>query len=165
MAQLVERSFPKAEVCSSNPVIGEILFIINCIEKKKIKKKEAGNGPFTTTMTRHFPLKVMPVYDCRSFRADFFLRRAPRDIEQPWRVLPKASAEFVLSSAIVAFESAVVGTFYIWKRWYRVLLVSLHPYLQAVWPDWAIYWTLGNFLKPLATINLPKYPHILRQFL
>ena len=25
-----------------------------------------------------------------------------------------------------------------------------------VWPDWAIYWTLGHFLKPLATINLPK---------
>ena len=25
-----------------------------------------------------------------------------------------------------------------------------------MWPDWAIYWTLGNFLKPLATINLPK---------
>ena len=25
-----------------------------------------------------------------------------------------------------------------------------------VWPDWAIYWTLGNFLKPSATINLPK---------
>ena len=23
-------------------------------------------------------------------------------------------------------------------------------------PDWAIYWTLGNFLKPLASINLPK---------
>ena len=22
-----------------------------------------------------------------------------------------------------------------------------------VWPGWAIYWTLGNFLKPLATIN------------
>ena len=26
----------------------------------------------------------------------------------------------------------------------------------AVWPDWAFYWTLANFLKPLATINLPK---------
>ena len=25
-----------------------------------------------------------------------------------------------------------------------------------VWPDWAIYWTLGNFLKPLATLNLPN---------
>ena len=27
-----------------------------------------------------------------------------------------------------------------------------------VWPDWAIYWALGNFLKPLATINVPKSP-------
>ena len=26
----------------------------------------------------------------------------------------------------------------------------------SVWPDWAIYWTLGNFIKPLAAINLPK---------
>ena len=26
----------------------------------------------------------------------------------------------------------------------------------TVWPDWVIYWTLVNFLKPLATINLPK---------
>ena len=33
----------------------------------------------------------------------------------------------------------------------------------AVWPDLAIYWTLGNFLKPLATINFPKSPNILRQ--
>ena len=32
------------------------------------------------------------------------------------------------------------------------------PYLEAVWPDWAIYWTLGNFSKPLATIILPKSP-------
>ena len=37
--------------------------------------------------------------------------------------------------------------------------------VQPVWPGWAIYWTLGNFLKPLATNNLPKSPHILRQFL
>ena len=27
---------------------------------------------------------------------------------------------------------------------------------RAVQPDWAIYWTLGNFLNLLATINLPK---------
>ena len=27
---------------------------------------------------------------------------------------------------------------------------------NAVWPDVAIYWTLGYFLKPLAKINLPK---------
>ena len=30
---------------------------------------------------------------------------------------------------------------------------------EAVWPDLAIFWTLGNFLKPLATINLPKFPN------
>ena len=28
----------------------------------------------------------------------------------------------------------------------------------TVWPDWAIYWTLGNFSKPVATISLPKSP-------
>ena len=33
-----------------------------------------------------------------------------------------------------------------------------------MWPDWAIYWTLGNFLKPLATINLPKSPTFLGNF-
>ena len=33
-----------------------------------------------------------------------------------------------------------------------------HPgrLLWPVWPDWAIYWTLGKFSKPLAAINLPK---------
>ena len=34
----------------------------------------------------------------------------------------------------------------------------------AVWQDLAIYWTLGNFLKPLATINLPKSPKVLGNF-
>ena len=33
-----------------------------------------------------------------------------------------------------------------------------------VWPDWAIYWTLGNFSKPFATINLPKSPTFLGNF-
>ena len=34
----------------------------------------------------------------------------------------------------------------------------------AVWPDWVTYWTSGNFLKPLATINLPKSPTFLGNF-
>ena len=29
---------------------------------------------------------------------------------------------------------------------------------QSEWPDWAIFCTLGNFLKPLTTIDLPKSP-------
>ena len=36
--------------------------------------------------------------------------------------------------------------------------------LETVWPDWAIYWTLGKFLKPLATTNLPKSPTVLSNF-
>ena len=33
-----------------------------------------------------------------------------------------------------------------------------------VWPDWVIYCTLGNFLKPVATIILPKLPTFLGNF-
>ena len=51
MAQLVEQSLAIPEVRGSNPVIGKIyiehLFPVNCIEKTKIKKKEAGNGLFS----------------------------------------------------------------------------------------------------------------------
>ena len=35
---------------------------------------------------------------------------------------------------------------------------------QEVWPDWAIFCTLCNFLKPLATINIPKSPTFLGNF-
>ena len=36
--------------------------------------------------------------------------------------------------------------------------------LSSVWPDSAIYWTLGNFSKPVATISLPKSPTFLGNF-
>ena len=36
--------------------------------------------------------------------------------------------------------------------------------LCSMWPDWAIYWPLGNFSKPLATINLPKFLTFLGNF-
>ena len=36
--------------------------------------------------------------------------------------------------------------------------------LEPVWPDLVINWTLGNFLKPLATINLPKSVTFLDNF-
>ena len=31
-------------------------------------------------------------------------------------------------------------------------------------PDWAIYWTLGHFLKPLANNYFAQISHIRRQF-
>ena len=51
VTQLVVRSLPILEVRGSNLVTGkklyiEHLFSVNCIEKTKIKKKDAGNGPF-----------------------------------------------------------------------------------------------------------------------
>ena len=36
--------------------------------------------------------------------------------------------------------------------------------LYTVWQNWAIYWTLHNFSKPLATINLPKSSTVLGIF-
>ena len=52
VTQLVEQSLPIPEVCSSNPVIGKkylywtFVYCQLCIEKMKINKKEAGDGPF-----------------------------------------------------------------------------------------------------------------------
>ena len=47
---MVERSPLTPVIRSSNPVIGKllynILFIVNCVEKTKIKKKEAGIAHF-----------------------------------------------------------------------------------------------------------------------
>ena len=46
--------------------------------------------------------------------------------------------------------------------WVVVWSISQAVYLctasKAVWPDLAIFWILGNFLKPLATFNFPKSP-------
>ena len=53
VAQLVEWSLPTPEIRASNPVIVNF-FTINCIkssiEKTKIKKKEARNGPILTKL-------------------------------------------------------------------------------------------------------------------
>ena len=52
VGQLALRSLPIPVICGSNLVIGNIIyfqllcFIKNCIEMMKIKKIEAGNGPF-----------------------------------------------------------------------------------------------------------------------
>ena len=45
-------------------------------------------------------------------------------------------------------------------------LFPFHPQQQRrpVWPDWAIYWILGNFLKSLVTIKLPKSSTFLGNF-
>ena len=44
------------------------------------------------------------------------------------------------------------------------LSVALLSPWVPVRPDLAIYWTLGNFVKPLATIKLPQSPTFLGNF-
>ena len=43
-------------------------------------------------------------------------------------------------------------------------LIAKVGYCDAVLPDFAMYWTLGNFSKPVATISLPKPPTFLGNF-
>ena len=41
------------------------------------------------------------------------------------------------------------------QNWTTYLVTKNLICCLTVWPDWAIYWTLGNFSKPVATISLP----------
>ena len=55
--------------------------------------------------------------------------------------------------------------FYHWAIPGLFLSNSFHLWLiPPLWPDWAIFWTLGNFSKPLATVNLPNSPTFLGNF-
>ena len=49
------------------------------------------------------------------------------------------------------------------RLWTVTSLISFCA-LQTVLPDLAIYWTLGKFLKPLATIHLSKSRTVLGNF-
>ena len=51
-------------------------------------------------------------------------------------------------------------------QWHARRLSRLSKWdFAPVCPDWVIYWTLGNFSKPLATIKLPKSSPFLDNFL
>ena len=47
---------------------------------------------------------------------------------------------------------------------YNFRISVIGCWFSPVWPDWAFNWTLGKFLKDLATINLPKTPTFLSNF-
>ena len=55
-------------------------------------------------------------------------------------------------------KEAGIGPFFNNKLW------GFYIYTYTVWTNWAIYWTWGNFSKPLATILLPKSPTFLGNF-
>ena len=52
----------------------------------------------------------------------------------------------------------------LWTLEFCALDREFEPQWGPVWSDWAIYWTLGNFSKPVQTISLPKSPSFLDNF-
>ena len=69
-----------------------------------------------------------------------------------------ASQQHLSSTFTYFFCLKLVEAEYLRQKMF--LLLQLLP----VRTDWAIYWTLGNFSKPLATNNLPKSPTFLGNF-
>ena len=55
VAQLVEQSLPTPEICGSYRDIGSFIYFQlykKCVEKTKIKKKEAGNGSLLSNVPK-----------------------------------------------------------------------------------------------------------------
>ena len=65
VAQLVERSLPTPEVRGWNPVISEILFTVNCIEKTKLKIKRTGMANFFLKKVREIICREKHSKVCR----------------------------------------------------------------------------------------------------
>ena len=64
---------------------------------------------------------------------------------------------YEIYSTLVFYATTVTAFISIGKVYFSVTLAML-TFMKwgAVRPDRAIYWTLGNFLKPFSTINLLK---------
>ena len=62
------------------------------------------------------------------------------------------------------FYSICVKLPHCFRGFLKINFVILLLWFYSVWPDWALYWTLGSFSKPLATINFPKSPTFLGNF-
>ena len=80
-----------------------------------------------------------------------FIVAAPDEKLLPARLFKKAI--FCLSRIFSASVNQSEWSIILQKCW-----------LAPVWPDWAIYWTLGNFSKLLAKISLPKSPKFFGKF-
>ena len=52
-------------------------------------------------------------------------------------------------------DSTIIHSHRVW------ILLRRHDGSRSVWPDRVIFWTLGNFSKPVAKISLPKSPTFL----
>ena len=90
-------------------------------------------------------------------------RRRPWELSKLSSV--KISSKFEIAVAAVGLFRAppVAGSSHEQER-IGTLVHIWYNTSQTVWPNWALYFTLGNFSKPAATIILPKSPRFYGNF-
>ena len=167
VAQLVERPLPIPEVSGLNLVICknlyiEYLFTVNFIEKTKIKEKEAGNGPIFKEM--------VSIKSCKQPHYFLLLWWVSSSLYLGNALLKYFHRGYILVNTTIVtcrvFTNLVHKFNMKFQSLFKIFCIQCHRRIlwlrnsrsPSVWPDWVIYWTLGNFSKPLATIILPKSP-------
>ena len=137
------------QICKMNKFFYFISFKIALfIGRLKINSKEAGGGPFPFPSKFHF---LQEALSASSWLLLWISKERRSFVENKyWRNVHLVRWKL--------FDD-VIGR----KFNQRMLTCCIRESISE-WPDWAIYWTLGNFLKPLATIDLPKFPTFLGIF-
>ena len=118
-------------------------------------------------ISSHFDAFIL--LDCPNW---LFLRGEQNDSQNPkcllthfsiirWKLLSRFEKVFVKID-VASSGLNVIKDFLLEHAAILRLIFAQGP--CSVWPDWVIYWTLSNFLKPLATINLSKSPTFLGNF-
>ena len=76
----------------------------------------------------------------------------------------KSPLQLCIKEILFAKDFVRLGGGWIAEWSNRIPRSRCYPEWYPVWPDWVIYCTLGNHSKPLATINLPKFPTFVSNF-
>ena len=142
------------------------------------RSKVFSNGPFPTSFSLFLSfqqswqqinvlLKIHQSHD--SNRVPLVLESTALPTE------PRGGAPSFESLFEISFSDQSQRKF--WKRQFRLLSKFLAGKIEmarrerdiwkdlcTVWPDWVIYWNLGNFSKLVATMILPKSPTLLGNF-
>ena len=126
VAKWEKRSLLTTEIISSNPVINKIyiehLFTVNCIENTKIKKKEAGNGPFKKMNWHNLFLHRKSLHKC-------FWLAAQKQCDQ------MATLNCQLYRLFTTFEFRKIS-FKICLGWFKILTNTKYN-IKKNWPNFA----------------------------
>ena len=102
--------------------------------------------PLCNTKVLHFSLQRLAAEELLKFISyHFCYDSSPRAIFDLWSSLKEATNLNFILLFVVGFETH--------KKFKGKCLT------QTVWPDWAIYWTLGNFSKPVEQLFCPNLSH------